>query len=44
MYQADVANPLVRFAQVVAMLWLVYKAGTFFVAQGERKAREEVSW
>lgn len=30
-YQSDVANPFVRFGQVVVMLYLVYKAGTFFV-------------
>ncbi|TKY86708.1 hypothetical protein EX895_004348 [Sporisorium graminicola] len=38
-YQADVANPLVRFGQVVVMLYLVYKAGTMFVGtqQQERK-------
>lgn len=34
-YQADVANPLVRFGQVVVMLYLVYKAGTFFVANAD---------
>ncbi|GAC96430.1 potential mitochondrial ATPase [Pseudozyma hubeiensis SY62] len=33
-YQSDVANPLVRFGQVVVMLYMVYKAGTFFVGQG----------
>ena len=31
LYQADVANPLIRFGQVVALLYIVYKAGTFFV-------------
>ncbi|CBQ71768.1 related to ATPase family protein [Sporisorium reilianum SRZ2] len=37
-YQADVANPLVRFGQVVVMLYLVYKAGTFFVGQQEKRS------
>ncbi|CDR88669.1 related to ATPase family protein [Sporisorium scitamineum] len=36
-YQADVANPLVRFGQVVVMLYLVYKAGTFFVGNQQEK-------
>ncbi|SPO24735.1 related to ATPase family protein [Ustilago trichophora] len=30
-YQADVANPLIRFGQVMVLMYVVYKAGTFFV-------------
>jgi hypothetical protein len=30
-YQSDVANPFMRFGQVVVMLYLVWKAGTYFV-------------
>ncbi|PWZ00718.1 DnaJ-domain-containing protein [Testicularia cyperi] len=38
-YQADVANPIVRFAQVVVTLYIVFKAGTFFVDRDQQSSR-----
>ncbi|KAJ1038274.1 hypothetical protein NDA11_001272 [Ustilago hordei] len=40
MYEAHVANPLVRFAQVVVMLYLVWKGGTMFTASGPTGGKE----
>ena len=39
-YQADVANPLVRFGQVLVMFYLVYKAGTYFAAKDNTTSRQ----
>lgn len=38
MYQSDLANPFVRFGQVVVMLYLVWKLGTFFTVGGMTQA------